>query len=88
MNDNEEKKSTSTNKKLENEFENNTLNAFIANYGGACIGALIALILCFTQLYRLLVCIVIILAGVFLGNYVQKNKSNVKEKLKEFIDKF
>ena len=32
--------------------------------------------------------VVIVLAGVFLGNYVQKNKSNVKEKLKQFIDKF
>ena len=29
-----------------------------------------------------------VLAGAFLGNYVQKNKTNVKEKLKEFIDKF
>ena len=60
-----------------NENNNNDLNSFI-----------IALILCFTQIYRLLVGVVIILAGMFLGNYVQKNKSNVKEKLKEFIDKF
>ena len=68
--------------------ENNTLNGFIENYGGATLGGIIALILCFTQIYRLLIGIVIVLAGMFVGNYVQKNKSNVKEKLKEFIDKF
>lgn len=59
-----------------------------ANYGGAIIGGLIALILCFTGLYKLLVTIVVVFAGIFLGNYIQKNKSAVKEKLKEFIDKF
>lgn len=64
------------------------LNAFIAEYGGAVIGGLIALILCFTEFYRLLVFIVIVLAGIFVGNYVQKNKPNVKEKLKQLIDKF
>ena len=70
---------------MENE---NNFNTFINKGGGAIIGALIALILCFTELYKLLVYLVIVLAGAFLGNYVQKNKTNVKEKLKEFIDKF
>ncbi len=70
---------------MENE---NNFNAFINKCGGAIIGGLIALILCFTELYKLLVYLVIVLAGAFLGNYVQKNKTNVKEKLKEFIDKF
>ena len=54
-----------------NENNNNDLNSFIANYGGATLGGIIALILCFTQIYRLLVGVVIILAGMFLGNYVQ-----------------
>ncbi len=70
------------------ENENNNLNTLINKCGGAIIGGLIALILCFTELYKLLVYLVIVLAGAFLGNYVQKNKANVKEKLKEFIDKF
>ena len=70
---------------MENE---NNFNTFINNFGGAIIGGLIALILCFTEIYKLLVYLVIVLAGAFLGNYVQKNKTNVKEKLKEFIDKF
>ena len=71
-----------------NDNNNSSLNSFIENYGGAALGGLIALILCFTQIYRLLIGIVVILAGMYVGNYVQKNKSNVKEKLKEFIDKF
>ena len=66
----------------------NKINLFIKQYGGAVIGGLIALILCFTGIYELLIYIVIVLAGAVLGNYVQKNKPNVKEKLKAFIDKF
>ena len=63
-------------------------NMIAENYGGAIIGGLIALILCFTRLYRLLILVIIIVVGAFIGNYVQKNKSVVKEKLKAFIDKF
>lgn len=71
-----------------NENNENKINLFIKQYGGAVIGGLIALILCFTGIYELLIYIVIVLAGAVLGNYVQKNKPNVKEKLKAFIDKF
>ena len=31
--------------------------------------------------------IVLLIIGAFVGNYVQKNKYDVKEKLKSFIDK-
>ena len=73
----------------ENNNDNNSkINYLIKQYGGAVIGGLIALILCFTEIYKILVYAVIVLAGAFLGNYVQKNKDNVKEKLKQFIDKF
>ena len=71
-----------------NEKNENKINLFIKQYGGAVIGGLIALILCFTGIYDLLIYIVIVLAGAVLGNFVQKNKPNVKEKLKAFIDKF
>ena len=64
------------------------LHGIIKEYGGAIIGGVVALILCFTELYRLLLYFVIILAGVIVGNYIQKNKPKVKEKLKEYIDKF
>ena len=31
--------------------------------------------------------IILIVMGIFIGNYVQRNKYAVKEKLKNFIDK-
>ena len=63
-------------------------NDFVAKYGGATIGGIIALLLCCTKIYKLIFWIIIIAVGMFIGNYVQKNKVSVKEKLKEFIDKF
>ena len=71
-----------------NENNDSNTNNFFSKYGGAIIGRIVALILCFTEIYKLLIGIVIILAGMYIGNYVQKNKLLVKEKLKEFIDKF
>ncbi len=71
-----------------NENNDSNANNFFSKYGGAIIGGIVALILCFTEIYKLLIGIVIILAGMYIGNYVQKNKLLVKEKLKEFIDKF
>ena len=44
------------------------------------------LILC-TRLYELIVAIVLIILGAFVGNYVQQNKEEVKEKVKGFIDR-
>ena len=70
-----------------NENKKIDLADICANYGGAIIGGLVALLLCFTGLYKLLVTVVVVIAGVFLGNYIQKNKTSVKEKIKEFIDK-
>ena len=77
--------------KIDNEFEyddENKLNRFVAHYGGTTIGGFIALILCLTGLYKVLFCLIIIFVGMFIGNYIQKNKIDVKEKLKSFIDKF
>lgn len=70
----------------ENHGENKFQKIF-KEYGGAIIGGIIALLLCFTEIYKLLLYVVITLAGVIIGNYIQKNKPKVKEKLKEFIDK-
>ena len=85
-NENEEK----NNVVLEGEVESTdkSLNGIIEKYGGAILGGLIALILCFTHLYKLLIAVLVVLGGIFLGNYIQKNKSDVKSKLKELIDKF
>ena len=55
---------------------------FINQYKGAIIGVIIA-----TRLYDVIIGILIILAGAFVGNYVQQNKDDVKAKLKKFIDR-
>lgn len=75
-----------------NEFEDinedKSLNGFIQKYLGAIIGGVVAILLCFTQLYKLVIILAVIAAGIILGNYIQKNKDDVKDKLKNLIDKF
>ena len=88
--DNEEKEKIDSDK-IETEFSYDSgskLNNFVARYGGATIGGVIALLLCVTGLYRFLFCLIIILIGAFAGDYIQKNRVDVKQKLKDFIDKF
>lgn len=65
------------------EFKN-----FVKEYRGAIIGGLIAVLILCTEVYKLVIGIILIVIGIFVGNYVQKNKYDVKEKLKNFIDKF
>ncbi len=60
---------------------------FISQYRGAIIGIIIAIVVLATRLYALIVGVLLILAGAFIGNYVQQNKEDVKAKLKKFIDK-
>lgn len=61
---------------------------FCMKYKGAILGAFIAIILVFTGILDVLIVLAIIVLGMILGNYVQRNKEIVKEKLKNFIDKF
>ena len=63
------------------------LKKFLKTYGGAIIGALIAMLVLCTHLYELIIWVVFICLGIYLGNYVQHNKMYVKEKLKNFIDR-
>lgn len=63
------------------------LKKFVSEYKGAIIGGIIALIILCTRLYELIVGIILIAIGIFIGNYVQRNKYDVKEKLKDFIDR-
>lgn len=60
---------------------------FLINYRGAIIGGLIALIALLLNLHTVLLWILIIIAGILLGNYIQHNKEFVKDKLKSYIDK-
>lgn len=60
---------------------------FVTKYKGAIIGIIIAILILCTRLYQLIIAIVLIFLGAVVGNYVQQNKYEVKEKLKNFIDR-
>lgn len=63
------------------------LKKFINQYKGAIIGIIIAIVILATRLYALIVGILLIIAGAFIGNYIQQNKEDVKNSLKKFIDR-
>lgn len=60
---------------------------FVSEYKGAIIGGIVAIIILCTRLYELIVGIILVVLGIIIGNYVQRNKYEVKEKLKSFIDR-
>ena len=60
---------------------------FIVRYRGALIGIIVAIIILCTKLYMLVVGAVLVVICAFLGNYIQQNKYEVKEKIKSFIDR-
>lgn len=60
---------------------------FLMKYRGAIIGALVGILIVCTGFYQLMIAILVIGAGIYIGNYVQLNKDIVKEKLKNIIDK-
>ena len=60
---------------------------FLIQYRGAIIGILIAILILCTQLYRLIIAIILIVIGGVAGNYIQQNKDEVIEMLKNFIDR-
>lgn len=63
------------------------IKKFIKDYSGAIIGGLIAILILCTKLYKLMIAIILIAIGIWVGNYVQRNKTAVKDNLKNFIDK-
>lgn len=60
---------------------------FLINFRGAIIGGLIAFVALLLNFHTVLIWILIIVAGIIIGNYVQHNKEFVKDKLKSYIDK-
>ena len=60
---------------------------FFIKYSGAIIGGIIAILLLLTRLYDLIIGVVLIGLGIYLGNYVQLNREKVKNTLKKIIDK-
>ena len=64
------------------------LKNFWNNYKGAIIGIIIAILIIMTKLYELIMAIILIILGAIAGNYIQQNKNYVKDRLKNFIDRF
>lgn len=60
---------------------------FFAKNLGAIIGVIVGLILACTNLYRVVLTILAVIGGAYLGKYIQYNKDSLKEKTKNFIDK-
>ena len=60
---------------------------FPTRYLRAIIGVIIAIVLLCTQLYKVIIGIILIFVCGYVGNYVQMNKEDVKEKLKNIIDR-
>ena len=58
---------------------------FWNQYRGAIIGVILAILILITGLDKLILAIVVLFLGAFIGNYVQRNKEEVKTKLK-YID--
>ena len=60
---------------------------FWSQYKGAIIVIIVSILILVTRLHDLILAIVVLILGAFIGNYVQQNKEDVKSKLKGFIDK-
>ena len=54
---------------------------------GIILGVAVAVILLITGLQQLIIGLILIIACGFIGNYIYKNKDEVKDKTKKFIDK-
>ena len=65
----------------------NDIKNFFMKYRGAIIGALVAILILCTGFYKLIIGIILVALGLYVGNYIQLNKEEVKDKIKKFIDK-
>ncbi len=74
-------------KKFEEVEVMDDFKSFLSKYWGGLLGAVIALLLACTPFYRLIIAVVFVGIGFFVGNYIQSNKKAVKTKLKSIIDK-
>lgn len=68
----------------ENKFD---FKKFLDKYAWSIIGALLALIMIAFRLVYFVFCVALIVGFAVLGFRMQKNKVNIKEKIKSFIDK-
>ena len=63
------------------------LRDFFIQNRGSIIGVIVAIIVIALKLYNFILAIILIVAGAILGNYIQYNKEEVKNKIKNIIDK-
>ena len=65
--------------------------SFWNKYKGAIIGLIVGIILSvlllYTNFYKVIIAIMLILGCMWFGNYFQLNKENVKDKIKNIIDR-
>ena len=64
------------------------IKEFWDRYKGAILGIIVAILIIATRLYELIICVILIVLGAIVGNYIQQNKQIVKDRLKNFIDRF
>lgn len=63
------------------------LKIFWNKYKGAIIGSVVSIIILVLKLESLIIGLVLISVGAFVGNYIQANKDEVKLKIKKLIDR-
>ena len=63
------------------------IKEILIRYRGAIIGGLVALLILFIKLHLVILWIIILAFGIYVGNYIQINKEKVKSKIKTFVDK-
>lgn len=71
-----------------NENDPKSFAWYINEYKGAIIGGIIALLFIATGLSKLVISLIVLAVGIFLGYYIQNNKDTVKDILRGLIDKF
>lgn len=66
----------------------NKFTGFLNNNFGFVVGVIIGVVAILLNLTNFIINLIIVLAFGFLCEYIQKNKSRVKDTLKNLIDKF
>jgi uncharacterized membrane protein len=61
---------------------------FWNQYKGAIIGIIIAILILVTRLHDLILAVVVLILGAFIGNYIQQNKEDVKTKFGALYNAF
>lgn len=66
----------------------NNFKDFVMEYRGAIIGAIVAMLVLIFQIHKFVIGCLIIVAGILVGNYIQRNKETVKEKIRKILDRW